>query len=50
MVLFLAQVEDGDDVGMGAKAAHGLGLTLDSGAEGFVQTVILDQGEGYFPV
>jgi hypothetical protein len=50
LVLFLTQVKNGNNVGVGAQPAHGLGLTLDTGAGGFVQTVGLDQGERDFTV
>ena len=50
LALFLTQVEDGDDVGMGAQPAHGLGLTLDTGTGGFGQPLGFDQGESNFPV
>jgi len=43
---FFAEVEDGDDVGVGAEAAHGLGLAGDAVASGVVQAVGLNQGEG----
>ena len=32
------------------QPSHGLGLTLDAAAAGFVQPLGLDQGEGHFPV
>ena len=50
LALFLAQIENGDDMGVGAQPAHGLGLTLDADAGGFVQTVGLYQSECNFPV
>ena len=46
LVVLLAQVEDGDDVGVGAEAAHGLGLALDAGSPWLIQAVGLDEGEG----
>jgi len=46
IVRFLAEVEDGDDVGMGAEAAHGLRLPGDALAGGVVEAVGLYQGEG----
>jgi len=42
----LAQVEDGDDVGMATEAAHRLGLARDALAGGVVEAIGLDQGEG----
>ena len=36
LVLFSAQVEDGNDVGMGAESSHGLGFTLDAYSGGFI--------------
>ena len=50
LVLLLAQVEHGDDVGMGTEPTHGLGFTSDTGAGDLVQALGLDQGEGYFTV
>ena len=50
LVLFLAQVKDRNDMGVGTKAAHGLGLPCDPCAGGFVQAVSLDQGKGDFTV
>ena len=46
----LLQVEQGDDVRMGAEASHGLGLSGDAGAGDFVQPLGLDEGKGHFPV
>ena len=37
-------------LGVGAQPAHGLGLALDSGSGGFIQTFSLDEGESYFTV
>ena len=50
LVLFLAQVEDGDDVGMGTQPPHGLGFTLYAFTGGVIQPFGLDKGEGDFPV
>jgi hypothetical protein len=50
LVLLLSQVEDGDDVRMGAESSHCLGLSLDAAAARFVQPLGLDQGKGDFPV
>ena len=50
LVLFSAQVEDGNDVGMGAESSHGLGFTLDAYSGGFIWTVGFDQGESNFSV
>ncbi len=46
----LPQVEDGDDVRVGAEAAHGVGLSGDAGAGDLIQPLSLDEGEGHFPV
>ena len=50
LAVLLPEVEDGDDVGVCAETAHGLGLPGNPGAGGLVQTLGLDQGEGDFPV
>ncbi len=50
LVVLLADVVDGDDVGMGAEAAHRLGLTADAGQAGGIEALGLDQGEGYVAV
>ena len=50
LIRFLTKVEHGDDVRMGAEAAHGLGLAGDAAAGDIVQALGLDQSEGYFPV
>ena len=48
--VLLAQVEHGDDVGVGTQPAHGLGLPVDPGHAYFVQALGLDEGEGHLPV
>lgn len=48
--LMVSQVEDGDDVGIGAEPAHRLGLTGDAGPGGLVQSLGLDEREGHVPV
>ena len=50
LVLFLTQIEDSDDVGVGAEPAHGLGLPRYAAAASFVKALGLNQGEGYFTV
>ncbi len=50
LVRLLTKIEHGDDVGVGAEAAHGLGLSGDAGAGDLVQTLGFDEGEGYLPV
>ena len=50
LALVLAQVENGDDMGVGAQPAHGLGFSGYAGAAGLVQALGLDQGEGHLPV
>ena len=46
LVLLLTQVEDGDDVGMGTQAAHGLRFPLYPGPRHVSQTFGFDEGEG----
>ncbi len=46
----VSQVEHGDDVGVGAEAAHGLGFASDPCARDFVQPLSLDKSEGYLSV
>ncbi len=46
LALLLAEVMDGNDVGVGAETPHRLSLTLDSLAGGVVEALGLDQGEG----
>ena len=50
LAIVFTQVEDGDNVGMGAQPTHGLGFSGDAGARDVVQALGLDQGEGYVPV
>ena len=50
LVLFLAQVEHGHDVRVGAQTPHGLSLSLDAGAGGVVQALGLYQGKSNLPV
>ncbi len=50
LVPFLAQIEDRDDVRMGAQPAHGLSFPLDAFTGGVVQARGLDQSKSYFPV
>ena len=50
LAFMISQVEDGDNVGVGAQASHGLGLAGDAGPGGVVQPLGLDKGEGYFSV
>ena len=46
VALVLADVVDGDDVGVGAESGHGLGLALDALAVHRVQAFAADDGEG----
>ena len=46
----LAEVEHGDDVGVGAEAAHRLGLAQDARPAGRVEALGLDQREGHLAV
>jgi hypothetical protein len=47
---FLADVVDGDHIGVVAQTAHRLGLAADTGQAGCVQALGLDQGEGHVAV
>ena len=46
----MAQVKDGNDVGVRPQASHRLGLSLNSGPGDLIQGVGLDQGEGHLSV
>ena len=46
LAVVLPEVVDGQDVGMVAQAAHGLGLSRDADAGGRVQALCLDDGKG----
>jgi hypothetical protein len=46
----ITQIEDSHDMWVGAQPPHGLSLSGDAGSGCFVQTLGLDQGEGYIPV
>ena len=50
LILVPSQVEDGDDVRMGAQSSHSLGFSADAGPGGFVQTLGLDQCKCYLTV
>ena len=47
---FLTQIENRDDVWMGAQPAHCLGFPLDAAAGGVVQAFGLNLGKGHIPV
>ena len=46
----VTKVEHSYDVGMGAEAAHGLGLAGDARPGSLIKTLGLDEGEGHLPV
>ena len=46
----LADVVDGDHIGVVAQAAHRLGFAADAGQAGGVQALGLDQGKGHVAV
>ena len=48
--VLLADVVDGDDVGVVAQAAHRLRLAVDSDQAGLVQALRLDDSDGDIPV
>ncbi len=48
--VIVADVEDGDDVGVVAEAAHGLGFPADALEAGGVEILGLDGGQGHLPV
>ncbi len=48
--LLLSKIEHGDDMSMGTKTTHSLGLSGDAGAEDLVQPLGLDEGEGHLSV
>ena len=50
LVLLLPKVEYCNDVLVGTQAPHGLSLSLNAAAAGFVQTLGLDQGKSHLPV
>ncbi len=50
LALVVTKVEHGDDVRVGAEAAHGLSLAGDACAGDFVQALGLDEGKGYLSV
>ena len=50
LVPLLAEIENSDDMGVGAQSAHSLGFPLYTLAGGIVQALGLDQGKGHLPV
>ena len=50
LALVLAEVEDSDDMGVGAEATHCLGFAGNSGAGYGVEALGFDEGEGHVPV
>ena len=50
LAVFIADVEDGDDIGVIPKAAHGLGFATDTGQAVGIEALGLDDGDGHIAV
>ena len=48
--VLVTDIEHGNDVGVVAKATHGLSLTMDALAARVIETLGFDQGEGDIPI